>query len=406
MDYKALYEAQQQETDIEHQRFLEIRERFSNKLWEVCQELDIENDDTSQNIIQAIKELKEENKKLREAHSVPEQIKKEWNIIWDCLAKEEENVYNQEGNDPELETDELEDGWTYKSMRVISDWMESSKLEDDQLEDTLSSLNFYQECNQELKQEVKKLKKTISNYKKIRKIQEEAYDRLEKETEELNKDIRRLQKERNYLGDYEGGATSEEEEDEFSHNEFMKNWLSENLTEDMVGSESIYIVGYGEHEFLQDDFENDMVAYCFNNYSEMSDELKQKWEEELAFDDGEASHHENVGVLAEHIEDYFLNVLKVPKSKMQEWSEFWEKKRQEEEDEDQYKNYGVMLVSHETNDEDDIGYYDTLEEAQSAFKETIKKFADCRVVIFDTEDYNPFEDNIGTIHIIEDYNNQ
>ena len=61
INYKELYEAQQEETDIEHQRYLQTAEKYSNRLWEVCQELDIENDDTSQNIIQAINELKEEN---------------------------------------------------------------------------------------------------------------------------------------------------------------------------------------------------------------------------------------------------------------------------------------------------------------------------------------------------------
>ena len=65
---KELYEAQQQETDIEHQRYLKTAEKYSDKLWEVCQELDIENDDTSKNIIEAIKTLKEqnENKKVEE----------------------------------------------------------------------------------------------------------------------------------------------------------------------------------------------------------------------------------------------------------------------------------------------------------------------------------------------------
>jgi len=65
MDYKALYEQQQQETDREHQRYLEVSEKYSDKLWEVCQELDIENDDTSQNIIEEIKKLKAENKNLK-----------------------------------------------------------------------------------------------------------------------------------------------------------------------------------------------------------------------------------------------------------------------------------------------------------------------------------------------------
>lgn len=64
--FKELYEAQQQETDIEHQRYLETAEKYSDKLWEVCQELDIENHDTSENIIKEIKKLQEENKRLND----------------------------------------------------------------------------------------------------------------------------------------------------------------------------------------------------------------------------------------------------------------------------------------------------------------------------------------------------
>jgi hypothetical protein len=44
---------------------LETQEKYSEKLWEVCQELDIENNDKSENIIKEIKKFKEENKELR-----------------------------------------------------------------------------------------------------------------------------------------------------------------------------------------------------------------------------------------------------------------------------------------------------------------------------------------------------
>jgi DNA repair exonuclease SbcCD ATPase subunit len=64
---------------------------------------------------------------VQKSQVVPEQIKKEWKNVWDCLADEEENCYNQEGHDPEVKTAELEDGWTYKSMRVIDDWVKSSE---------------------------------------------------------------------------------------------------------------------------------------------------------------------------------------------------------------------------------------------------------------------------------------
>lgn len=63
---------------------------------------------------------------VQKSQVVPEHIKKEWQNIMNCLADEEQNCYNQEGHDPEVKTSELEDGWTYKSMRVIDDWVKYS----------------------------------------------------------------------------------------------------------------------------------------------------------------------------------------------------------------------------------------------------------------------------------------
>ena len=59
-DLSSAKDAYQKELDSEHQRYLETTEKYSNKLSEVCQELDIENDDTSENIIKQIKKLKKE----------------------------------------------------------------------------------------------------------------------------------------------------------------------------------------------------------------------------------------------------------------------------------------------------------------------------------------------------------
>jgi len=59
----------QKETDIEHQRYLEVQEKYSNRLWEVCQELEIENDDTSQNIIKKIQEREKTRADLRAGYT-------------------------------------------------------------------------------------------------------------------------------------------------------------------------------------------------------------------------------------------------------------------------------------------------------------------------------------------------
>ena len=63
--YLEMGETCEREVGIEHERYLETQFQFSEKLWEVCQELDIENHDKSENIIKEIKKFKEENKELR-----------------------------------------------------------------------------------------------------------------------------------------------------------------------------------------------------------------------------------------------------------------------------------------------------------------------------------------------------
>jgi len=125
--YKELYEAQYEETNKEHQRYLETAERYSDRLWEVCQELDIENDDTSENIIEAINKLKEENKKLKEEN---EKLK------WDC---------EQMGKSPWVGTPACD-----KMLKL----KEENKEAEDNLDEEMLK-------NEKLEVEVKKLKSTI-----------------------------------------------------------------------------------------------------------------------------------------------------------------------------------------------------------------------------------------------------
>ena len=70
--YLEMGETCEREVGIEHERYLETQFQFSEKLWEVCQELDIENNDKSENIIKEIKKLKDEIDRLKKVINVPE----------------------------------------------------------------------------------------------------------------------------------------------------------------------------------------------------------------------------------------------------------------------------------------------------------------------------------------------
>lgn len=74
-------------------------------------------------------------------------------------------------------------------------------------------INEQQKTIEELKERITCLESDSHN-----EVSQAEFDDMK---EELNKTITRLQKERNYLGDYEGGATSEEEEEEDEYPETM-----------------------------------------------------------------------------------------------------------------------------------------------------------------------------------------
>ena len=76
----------------------------------------------------------------------------------------------------------------------------------------------------------------------------------------------------------------------------------------------------------------------------------------------------------------------------------------DDDDEDDYKNYGVMAEAED--EEADIGYFDTIEEARIEMIKVVSQDLYERVVIFDTEDYNPDYDNIGTVLIVEEWDEE
>ena len=178
---KVLYEAQQQETDIEHQRCLETAEKYSDKLCEVCQELDIDNDDTSENIIEEIKKLKEENDFLDtyEKQEAKDQIKK----------LEEENKKLKEGgvmidisammNDPDYEGFDFES--EIKKQKQV--YHSNKKM-------------FFevQEENKKLKEENKKLKEENED---LDKELDQDYQDMTKNRDKLQEENKKLEEQIN-----------------------------------------------------------------------------------------------------------------------------------------------------------------------------------------------------------------
>lgn len=73
---------------------------------------------------------------------------------------------------------------------------------------------------------------------------------------------------------------------------------------------------------------------------------------------------------------------------------------------DNYRNFGIMVET-EQGDEEDCGFFDTFKEAQSKMKEVVANpiFKGAKVVIFDSSNYNPESDNIGTVDIIVEFQN-
>jgi hypothetical protein len=68
---------------------------------------------------------------------------------------------------------------------------------------------------------------------------------------------------------------------------------------------------------------------------------------------------------------------------------------------DNYRNFGVMFQTPE-GDEEDCGFFDTFKEAQIKFEEVVEqhRHTGANIVIFDSTNYNPESDNIGTVDII------
>ena len=68
---------------------------------------------------------------------------------------------------------------------------------------------------------------------------------------------------------------------------------------------------------------------------------------------------------------------------------------------DNYRKFGVMFETPQ-GDEEDCGFFDTFKEAQKKFEEVVANplYKGANIVVFDSSNYNPESDNIGTVDII------
>jgi len=74
-----------------------------------------------------------------------------------------------------------------------------------------------------------------------------------------------------------------------------------------------------------------------------------------------------------------------------------------------YKSFGLMFVDAEDEDEDDIDFFDTEEEAQKLMNDLISSnttsshpYPEGKLILFRSHDYNPHYDNENTIPIVRE----
>ena len=74
-----------------------------------------------------------------------------------------------------------------------------------------------------------------------------------------------------------------------------------------------------------------------------------------------------------------------------------------------YKSFGVMFVDAEDEDEDDIDFFDTQEEAQKLMNDLISSnttsshpYPEGKLILFRSHKYNPDYDNSGTVPIVRE----
>ncbi len=142
-----------------------------------------------------------------------------------------------------------------------------------------------------LKQENKELAEVLANrtLTAVKEAEEDIKQTIEKAVEEVK-----------------------ESHKENDFDEWCKEWCEDTLERHMPYNPLEYKICNG----LQDEMERDMVYY----FNENKDNISTEWTNSMDLhEDGGAYNHGDVGELADYIQDYFINVFKIPKKDIDNW---------------------------------------------------------------------------------------
>ena len=265
---------------------------------------------------------------ITEVRSAFQSLASSW---WD-----DENTYyssefvDDETDPDDIPTDKLED-CNYKDLRVIQDYINESEKKFKELEeqnkmfkqdwqDMTEEANNLDRENKKLKQENKELAEVLAN--KTLTAVKEAEEDIKQTIEKVVEEVKESHKENDF-------------------DEWCKKWCEDNLKGYMPYRPLDYKICNG----LQDEMENDMVYY----YNQNKDDISSEWTDNMDIDeDGNADNHGDVGELADYIQDYFINVYKIPKKDIDNWYDIndalFNEEKIDEKSEVAYYNVVIELI--------------------------------------------------------------
>jgi len=306
MDYKTLYEA-----ELTKNKILQLKNKELNK------ELEYDADTSFADLTDEIKKLKE----FRDS-------------VIDTLK------YDDDVKDSEIidMIDEMENDWDPNHYQEL-------KEENKELKEQIFGINDNDMKIEGFAEQVVRL----GSENKILKDKSKGFKTLFREVKKLTKELEELKESSSEE------ESSEEEEELMSPDEYTQDWLETMLFPDDVGDAERFIVGAECQKGYQDILEGDMARYYDDNRTKMCPKMKAEWREEFPHADDDIPYfHDNVGVLADVIEDYYLNKLKIPKSKMDEWRDSYQKEMygEEEEEESEEEQKKKFLERHDISEDD------------------------------------------------------